>query len=156
MREEILHSMFGGGSADWEMLDDCRYDFDDIKRNIESNNIEFNDILSGAISLYKEHIQNAIDNKKEKIQDNIEYLNNKIDCCAEDKCDAYELDNAYNDLDRLDELDPYEDIEEFINFLDTHIYIIDDDTRAVYEELLADEIKRENDEIGFVELDLDE
>ena len=52
-------------------------------------------------------------------------------------------------------MSPFDDIEYNTNYLDTQIWVLDDDIRAIYKELLADEISKENDEIGFVELDLD-
>ena len=36
MRDDILMTLFGGGSADYDMLDKCNYDFENILRHIDS------------------------------------------------------------------------------------------------------------------------
>ena len=51
----------------------------------------------------------------------------------------------------LDELN----IEYNVNYLDTNMWFCDDKTQEIYRKYLADEIKAENDKIGFVELELD-
>ena len=55
MRDDILMTLFGGGSADYDMLDKCNYDFEDILRHIDSfttrEDMDFNDILIGAIDV---------------------------------------------------------------------------------------------------------
>ena len=30
MKDDILQTIFGGGSLDWGMLDKCEYDFSDV------------------------------------------------------------------------------------------------------------------------------
>ena len=159
MKDDILMTLFGGGTLDYEMLDKCNYDFEDILDMIDGfttrENMEFNDILLGAIDLYRRNIQNTIDEKIKKIEDDIQYLEHKINCCAYDKYDEMELQEKYKDLEKLQSLCAIDDIEHFTNYLDTHIFITDDETRAIYKELLKEEIEKENDEIGFVALDLD-
>lgn len=159
MKEDILMTLFGGGIADYDMLEKCNYDFEDILKYIEDftdrNEMVFNDILLGAINLYQSNIQAKIDKRIEEIEDNIKYLDNKISCCSYDKYDEIELNDNQNDLEKLQKLDAFEDIEYFTNYLDTHIFINDEEIRAIYKELLADEVDAENDEIGFVWLDLD-
>ena len=66
-KDEILQTLFGGGILDYEMLDKCDYSFEDILQKIEMftsrEEMEFNDILIGAIDIYRENIQNIIDKK---------------------------------------------------------------------------------------------
>ncbi len=158
-KEEILCTLFGGGTADYDMLEKCNYDFEDVLGEIEGytnrDNMTFNDFLIGAICVYKHNIQEKIDKKIEKKEDNIKYLKNKMSCCAYDKYDEMELSDTYEELEKLQTLCADDDIECFTNYLDTHIFINDEEVRAIYKELLADEVDAENDEIGFVELDLD-
>lgn len=159
MKDDILMTLFGGGSADYDMLDKCNYDFEDILRHIDSftsrEDMDFNDILIGAIDEYRSNLEKAIEDKKEKIEDNIQYLENKMSCCAYDKYDEIELIDNQNDLEKLEQLYPFDDIEYNTNYLDTQIWVADDEIKAVYKELLADEVEKENEKIGFVELDLD-
>jgi len=159
MKDDILMTLFGGGSADYDMLDKCNYDFEDILRHIYNftsrEDMDFNDILIGAIDEYRSNLEKAIEDKKEKIEDNIKYLENKISCCAYDKYDEIELIDNQNNLEKLEQLDTFDDIEYNTNYLDTQIWVLDDEIRAVYKELLADEVEKENEKIGFVELNLD-
>ena len=129
-KDEILQTLFGGGILDYEMLDKCDYSFEDILQKIEMftsrEEMEFNDILIGAIDIYRENIQNIID---KKIEEGIE---------------------------ELKELNAYDDIESFANYLDTHIFMSNEETRKIYKEFLEKEIEEEDEKIGFCWLDLGE
>ena len=35
MKDEILQTIFGGGTLDWEMLEKCEYDFEDIYEDMK-------------------------------------------------------------------------------------------------------------------------
>lgn len=158
-KEEILITLFGGGTADYDMLEKCNYDFEDILYEIKGfadiEDMNFDSILKGAIYLYQRNIQSKIEKKIADLEENIKYLENKMSCCTYDKYDEMELEDNQNDLDALGNLNASDDIECFTNYIDTHIFITDEETRAVYKRLLADEVDAENDEIGFVALDLD-
>ena len=73
MRDDILMTLFGGGSADYDMLDKCNYDFKDILRHIDSfttrEDMDFNDILIGAIDEYRSNLEEAIENKKRELEE---------------------------------------------------------------------------------------
>lgn len=61
MKDDILMTIFGGGTLDWEMLDKCEYDFEDIYEDMKMfcssyEDFDFNGILLGAIDLYVGHI----------------------------------------------------------------------------------------------------
>lgn len=158
-KEEMLITLFGGGTADYDMLEKCNYDFEEILHKAKDfcsiEEMNFDIILLGAICLYKDNIKSRIDEKIIDLKNNIKYLENKMECCVYDKYDEMELIDNREDLDALENLCPSDDIEEFTNYLDTHIFINDEETRAVYKRLLTNEIDAENDEIGFVALDLD-
>lgn len=158
-KEEILCNLFGGGVADYDMLEKCNYDFqdilDDVSMFVSRDEMDFNDILLGAIDIFRQNIENAIINRIEKIDDNIKYLENKIDCCAYDKRDNVELADLWEEKEKLENLDVYNDIEYSTNYLDTHIFITNDETKDIYKKYLSEEINEENENIGFVELDLD-
>lgn len=90
------------------MLEKCNYDFDDILSHIKMfttiDKMDFNDILIGAIDVYKTNIQNKIDKKIEEKEDNIKYLENKTDVCGYDKYDEMELNDLYDDIKKLQDL----------------------------------------------------
>ena len=158
MRDDILITLFGGGTLDYDMLDKCNYEFEDILDYIKGftsvEEMDFNDILLGAIDLFRSNLEDKIENKKKALEENMNYLEHKISCCASDSYDEMELLDSQNNLERLEELYPFDDIEYNTNYLDTNIWFTDDEKKAIYRDLLSKEIEEENDNIGFVELDL--
>ena len=159
MKDDILMTLFGGGSADYDMLDKCNYDFEDILRHIDSfttrEDMDFNDILIGAIDEYRSNLEKAIENKKRELEDNLKYLENELEVCGYGKREIMEIESIKADLEKLEKLYPFDDIEYNTNYLDTQIWVLDDEIKAIYKEFLADEVEKENKRIGFVELNLD-
>ena len=141
------------------MLEKCNYDFEDILKMIKGfttiDEMNFNDILIGAIDVYRSNIQSAIDNKIKEIECELKYLDDYEEVCGGDRKTYYEILDYRDRLEKLNTIYASDDIEYDVNYLDNHIYIIDDDIRAIYKEFLAKEIDEENEKIGFVELDLD-
>ena len=162
MKDEILQTIFGGGTLDWEMLDKCEYDFEDIYKNMKMfcssyEDFDFNSILLGAIDLYKYHIQDKLDEKITETESDLKELERYIDenngnVDIEYVDDKKRLEQKLEDLQKLYATD---DIEYFTNYLDTSIFILNDEIRALYKKYLKEEIKAENELIGFVNLDLD-
>lgn len=150
MKEEILITLFGGGTADYEMLEECNYSFEDIlSKMLERTPLEsadFNDILTGAVDVFRSNIDEVIKSK-------IYVLETDILWSAE--LPAKELKRIQKDLDDLKRMNPFRDIEFFANYLDNHIWI-SEDMKESYKRLLSDEIEAENEKLGFVYLDLDE
>ena len=162
MKDDILMTIFGGGTLDWEMLDKCDYDFEDIYKNMKMfcssyEDFDFNSILLGAIDLYKYHIQDKIDEKITETESDLKELENYEEMYNGNI--AYEYVNKIIDLRKqledLQKLYATDDIEYFTNYLDTSIFILNDEIRALYKKYLKEEIKAENELIGFVNLDLD-
>ena len=162
MKDDILMTMFGGGTLDWEMLDKCEYDFEDIYEDMKMfcssyEDFDFNSILLGAIDLYKYHIQDKIDEKITETESDLKELERYIDenngnVDIEYVDDKKRLEQKLEDLQKLYATD---DIEYFTNYLDTSIFIVDNEIRALYKKYLKEEIKVENELIGFVNLNLD-
>ena len=162
MKDDILQTIFGGGTLDWEMLEKCEYDFEDIYKNMKMfcssyEDFDFNSILLGAIDLYKYHIQDKIDEKITETESDLKELERYIDenngnVDIEYVDDKKRLEQKLEDLQKLYATD---DIEYFTNYLDTSIFILNDEIRALYKKYLKEEIKAENELIGFVNLDLD-
>ena len=162
MKDEILQTIFGGGSLDWNMLEKCEYDFEDIYKNMKMfcpsyEDFDFNSILLGAIDLYKYHIQDKIDEKITETESDLKELERYIDenngnVDIEYVDDKKRLEQKLEDLQKLYATD---DIEYFTNYIDTSIFILNDEIRALYKKYLKEEIKAENELIGFVNLDLD-
>lgn len=158
-KEDILMTLFGGGIADYDMLEKCEYDFEDILSYIDSfcsrEEMDFNSILLGAIDLYRSNLEKAIENKKRELEDNWKYLENELEICGYGKREIMEIESVKADLEKLEKLYPFDDIEYNTNYLDTQIWVADDEIKAIYKEFLSKEVDEENEKIGFCELDLD-
>lgn len=162
MKDDILMTIFGGGTLDWEMLDKCEYDFEDIYKDMKMfcssyEDFDFNSILLGAIDLYKYHIQDKIDEKITETESDLKELERYIDenngnVDIEYVDDKKRLEQQLEDLQSLYASD---DIEYFTNYLDTSIFIVNDEVRALYKKYLEEEVEKENELIGFCYLDLD-
>lgn len=50
MRNEILRTMFGGGSLDWDMLDKCSYNWEMVKQ-YDIIDMNFNSIIESCMEL---------------------------------------------------------------------------------------------------------
>lgn len=162
MKDDILMTIFGGGTLDWEMLNKCEYDFEDIYEDMKMfcssyEDFDFNSILLGAIDLYKYHIQDKIDEKITETESDLKELERYIDenngnVDIEYVDDKKRLEQQLEDLQSLYASD---DIEYFTNYLDTSIFIVNDEVRALYKKYLEEEVEKENELIGFCYLDLD-
>lgn len=151
MKYDVLQTLFkNGGTADWEMLEECNYDFQDIWNKmlqfVDIYNMEFNDILAGAGDVFKSNIEDAI---QLKIKETYNVLNTL-------KEGTPEFEDNVLKVRELENLDPSTDIEMFTNCLDTRMYFKDADIQELYKTYLKDEIEEENNKIGFVYLDLEE
>ena len=142
MKDEILQTIFGGGTLDWEMLEKCEYDFEDIYKNMKMfcssyEDFDFNSILLGAIDLYKYHIQDKIDEKITETESDLKELERYIDenngnVDIEYVDDKKRLEQKLEDLQKLYATD---DIEYFTNYLDTSIFILNDENRLYHPSL---------------------
>ena len=162
MKDDILMTMFGGGTLDWEMLDKCEYDFEDIYEDMKMfcssyEDFDFNSILLGAIDLYKYHIQDKIDEKITETESDLKELERYIDENNGNVDIEYVDDKkrVEQQLEDLQSLYASDDIEYFTNYLDTSIFIVNDEVRALYKKYLEEEVEKENELIGFCYLDLD-
>ena len=156
-KDDILQTLFGGGIADYEMLEKCEYDFEDILKFINSfvsrEEMDFNSILLGAIDLYRNNLEKAIENKIAEYESELKYLDDYEETCGGDRQIYYEILDYRDRIEKLEKLYPFDDIEYNTNYLDTQIWFADDEIKAIYREFLSKEIDKENEKIGFVELD---
>lgn len=151
MKYDVLQTLFkNGGTADWEMLEECNYDFEDIWNKmlqfVDIYNMDFNDILAGAGDVFKSNIEDSIQKKIKELENDLEY-------CVMNSNNWYDTTLKIKELENLD---PSTDIEMFTNCLDTRMYFRDTDTQQLYKTYLSKEIEEENNKIGFVYLDLEE
>ena len=156
----MLCEMLNCGYLDLEMLDKCNYDYEDIKGYFEDyriKDINLEIIIDSIISFYISNINEKIENKITEIETELKELerysdenNGNIDNETIDK-----IEYLRQELEDLQELNVDNDITYYINYLDTHLYINDNDTREIYNKYLSEEIEEENNKIGFCYLDLE-
>lgn len=127
-QEEILTNLLDCGTDDLKLLNDIRYDLDDILEYLkECGNFNINSIFrevfkKGAIDLNYAFIE-----RKEEIR---EQILEEMQTAKEEYPD-YDLENdedyqeLVNDLDLLDneKLNPIEDLDYYLNYQDTHVYM---------------------------------
>ena len=137
--ECILTKILDCGSLDLAILEDIQYDLDEI-----IDDLMFDGCLSFT-ELIRAVFRKGIDELKKVVNAEIERL-------REDWEDAeYEDNKCGIELKRqeLETLSPDDDIEYFINYLDTHIYFNDADKREIYFSYFADELSDIENNMGF-------
>lgn len=135
-REDFLTTFIGCGQLDLRLIDDVQYDWCDVFEYLDLSccgDHKLSAIMSAVFHLGKNGLEEAIENR-------IGYL--------EDTAQTYGIsEEQETELGELKELDPYEDLEEFHNYLDTHITCVNH--KAVYEAYLAKELEDFADGTGF-------
>ncbi len=111
-REDFLMTLLKCGQLDLQLIDGVEYDWCDILDNAELNgNYTLPAVMSAVFSYGKQQIEEAIEYR-------ISYL--------EDTEKNYGIsDEQKEELTALRALDPYEDLEEYHNYIDTHITCIE-------------------------------
>lgn len=143
------------GTLDLEMIEKCEYDFSDIKDLLKEFDMEmtFSNIIYCCIYQYKVNLQEKIDAMIEETENEIKMLEIESDekngHISFEKSE--ELTLLWKKKEELESLDTNEDIEEYINYLDTHIYL-DSSKEEIYTKYLGEEIDKENELLGFCEL----
>ena len=128
-KEEMLCELLDCGTCDLDMLESCNYSFDDILDKVDT-------FTTREEMRFNDILLGAI----------YVYMENINNVIVE----------RQNEIEQLKELDIYNDIEYYLNYLDTSMYIYDEDKRAIYKEFLSDIIEQENEKIGFCRLDLED
>lgn len=155
----MVEEMLKCGSLDIQMLDKCEYDYDDIKSNIDYlrvEDIDINTILASCIDFFISNIQYEIENKINETESDLKELERYIDENNGNVDIKYVEDREMleQELEELQSLNAYDDIEYYTNYLDTSVYIVDRDTRELYSKYLKEEVEKENERLGFCYLDL--
>lgn len=135
-REDFLMTFLGCGLYDLKLIDDVEYDWCDVLERVDFSCLgerKLSAIVHAVFDLGKDRLNEAIGER-------IDYL--------EDTKKTYGIsEEQETELEELKELDPYEDLEEFHNYLDTHISCVNH--KAVYEAYLAKELEDFADGTGF-------
>lgn len=124
-REDFLMSLLNCGPADLRLIDDVEYDWQDVFERLDfSCSHNLSDIMSAVFHLGKDILNEAI----------LERIG-----CLEDTEKTYGIsDEQRTELNELKELNPFKDLVEKFNYLDTHIACVNH--KAVYEVFLSKEL----------------
>ena len=131
---DILSGLLGCGCLDLRVILDCKYDMCDLKEELDSMGCEKPDLNNLAYAMFylgKHDIQHWIE---ERI-DEIEGWDDEI---AEDKKQEREA---------LRNLDPYEDIESFHNYIDTSVYF--NKNAEIYKKYCQEALDEFQDKTGY-------
>ena len=131
-KDALLTSILDCGYADIYLLEDCQYDMEDVIEYLEDSGLKMNinALVYAMFQLGKGEIQQAIDDRIKELE-------------SEEELSEEEQD----ELNLLKELDPYDDIESFHNYLDTHVYF--SSNRETYEKYLESALNTFSEKTGF-------
>ena len=166
--EWVLMHLLECGQCDLSILDDIKYDLDDILDElVEENRLSLENLLiavfnKGVDELYdlatkvipeiiddlkildktlpkQSDSAEVIDKKEAELDENDVYLSEKYDIEWGDDIPEY--------IKEIGAINPFNDIDWYINCLDTHIYIVKH--QDIYRRFFADQISEIEDKIGF-------
>lgn len=150
--EYITSTLLGCGNMDLSMLYSIEYDLSDILDYLEDIGaiIGLNELLEGAIELFRRNIQNKIDDIKEEYHNLRGELGDSRD--KDDLKFKKEYDLALEDLEKID---IYEDTSYYVNYIDSSIeWDCSDELKDIYKKYLNEVIDNENNMLGFTYLDI--
>lgn len=135
-REDFLMTFIDCGLYDLKLIDDVQYNWGDVFAYLDLNYCgerKLPAIMSAVFSLGKDNLAEAIDKR-------IDYL--------EDTEGTYGIsDEQRDELNALKELDPYEDLQEYHNYLDTHVTCVNHE--GIYKSYLSEALSDFADGTGF-------
>lgn len=166
--EWVLMHLLKCGQCDVSILDDIEYDLDDILDElVENNDLSLSSLIRAVFqkgvddldelikSIKPDVIEDlqildetlpkesdsaeVIDKKEAEFDTNSYYLGHKYDIEWGDKIPEY--------IEELSEINPFDDIDWYINCVDTHIYFTKH--QDIYRRFFSDQISDIEDKIGF-------
>ncbi len=131
--EAWLTSILDCGIADLSILDDVEYCIDDVLKTAKEygNSLTLGTVMAAVFDIGRNGLQDAIDDRLAEIEASLD----------ESECHENEEYRA------LLSLNPYDDTNEFHNFLDTHIWFIRNE--EVYRKYLMDACNEFEQNTGF-------
>lgn len=131
-QQAVLTKILNCGYCDLELLEDIKYDLDDIIQDcIDNNDLSLNSIFRGVFYTGARNLSYAFTEQKDDIRDNIlEALENEKtefvdsgEMTIEELEDCEEHKELIADLELLDSgiLNPEDDMDYFLNYTDTHV-----------------------------------
>lgn len=135
-REDFLMTFSGCGQLDLQLIDDVEYDWCDVLERVDFTCLgerKMSAIMHAVFDVGKDEINEAI-------RERIDYL--------EDTKKTYGIsEEQENELKDLKKLNPYNDLEEYHNYLDTHVTCVNH--KSVYKKFLSEELADFAEGTGF-------
>ena len=132
MQQAVLSKILDCGYCDLELLEDIKYDLDDIIQDcIDNGDLSLHGIFRIVFWMAAKDLQNEFDKQKDDIRDSIlEALENEktewidsgemtieeLEDCEEHKELVADLELLYSGT-----LNPENDMDYFLNYMDTHV-----------------------------------
>lgn len=166
--EWVLMHLLKCGQCDLSILDDIEYDLDDILDElVENNDLSLTSLIRTVFQKGVDELNDLINNIKPDIYEDLQILDETLpkesdsaevrekkeatldaqDMYLSDKYDIEWGDNIPEYIEELSEINPFNDIDWYINDLDTHINIVKH--QDIYRRFFSDQIAEIEDKIGF-------
>ena len=166
--EWVLMHLFKCGQYDLSILDDIEYDLDDILDElVEENNLSLSSLIRTVFQKGVDELNDLINDIKPDIYEDLQILDETLPkesdspevidkkesaLDAQDVYLSHKYDIEWGDkipehIEELSEINPFDDIDWYINYLDTHIYFTKH--KDIYHRFFADQISNIEDKIGF-------
>lgn len=166
--ELVVMHLLKCGQCDLSILDDIKYDLDDILDElVEENNLSLESLIRTVFQEGVRELNDLIKNIKPDVIEDLQILDETLPKKSDspeviDKKEAaldaqdvylslkYDIgwgDNIPAYIKELSEINPVDDIDWYINCLDTHIYIVKH--QDIYRRFFADQISEIEAKIGF-------
>lgn len=151
-QECVMTKILDCGTADLSLLDDINYDLDDILDSLMENNcLSLNGIFQEVFIKGAEELQEEFENKKEDIKAEIlsrieeektEWVESG-EMTQEELEETEEHEELISDLTLLEsgDLQPTNDLEFYLNYQDTHVFMKNIDFYRRYMENTIDDIE---------------
>lgn len=151
-QECVITKILDCGTADLSLLDDINYDLDDILDSLMENNcLSLNGIFQEVFIKGAEELQEEFENQKEDIKAEILYRIEEEksewvesgEMTQEELEETEEHEELISDLKLLEsgDLQPANDLEFYLNYQDTHVFMKHIDFYRKYMENTVDDIE---------------
>ena len=151
-QECVMTKILDCGTADLSLLDDINYDLDDILDSLMENNcLSLNGIFQEVFIKGAEELQEEFENQKEDIKAEILYRIEEEksewvesgEMTQEELEETEEHEELISDLKLLEsgDLQPANDLEFYLNYQDTHVFMKHIDFYRKYMEKTVDDIE---------------
>lgn len=141
-QECVFTKILDCGTADLSLLDDINYDLDDIIDSLMENNcLSLNGIFQEVFIKGAEELQEEFENQKEDIKQEILLRIEEDE--REELTEVEEYEELISDLALLKsgDLQPTNDLEFYLNYQDTHVFMKHIDFYRKYMENTVDDIE---------------